>query len=167
MRSELLSFSDFFFKPNLYNSTKAWRVALTLASEDAPWPEACRFCSHEPHVCSWVKRGRGGDAREGRGGFFFMSTLQHLCPSSKPVVKAFSSAKHFSTINLYKPFLHSLSFSIFLSDPLPLSVSPFSQSSWSCHGFSLVWPLALSLSHWMEARPALQQAVDLVLFLWA
>lgn len=98
------------------------RRAWLWPSEDAPWPEARCLCSRQPHVCSWVKRGRGSDAGGGRGSFFFMSTLQYLRLSSKPAAKAFSSAKHFNAINLYKSFLRSLSLSpsVFLSGPLLL-----------------------------------------------
>lgn len=84
-----------------------------------------------PHVCSRVKIGRRSDARGDRGRIF-MSTLQYLRFSSKPVVKA----KHFSTINLFHP-----SFS------MSLSFSPFSLSvSLACLATASLWPLSLSLS---------------------
>lgn len=115
---------------------------MTLASEVAPWPEARCLCSRQPHVCSWVKRGRGGDTGGGRGSFFFMSTLQFLRLSSASVVKAFSSAKHFNTINLYKSSFAlylSLYFSPILSSPL--SLVGLATASLLCDLSSLSGPL--------------------------
>lgn len=63
------------------------------------------------------------DAGGGRRSFFWAHFSIYVF-SSHPVVKDFSSAKHFNAINLYKSFLHSLSPSLSLSFCISLWPSP-------------------------------------------
>lgn len=100
-----------------------------------------------------LKEKEGGVMQEEGGGASLWAHL-YLRLSSEAVVKAFSSAKHINAINLYKSFLRSVS----LYFSLTLSFAPLSQSRWSGQGLTLVWPLSLSLGHWMETRPAFAAA---------
>lgn len=98
-----------------------WRCSLTWSTLPLQSSATCLQLGQK-RKREWCRRRKGE--------LFFMSTLQYLRLSSKPAAKAFSSAKHFNAINLYKSFLRSLSLSVCISvwpSPSLLSVS-------------LVWP---------------------------
>lgn len=112
------------------------------------------------------EEGEEGVERVGASLFFF---YEHTSVFTSSIQASGEGRQLSQALQHYKSF-HSLSVSL----TFPFSPVPFScQSGRSGRSFSLVWPLFLSLRA-AERRPgqrcstpAVQQAVDLELFLWA